>query len=54
MSGRGREPVQATPTVPLADADVLLDYGDSELASLDLVAQHVRRVVIALSVLEMA
>ncbi len=39
------------PTVLLADADVLIDYRDSELAILGLVGQHVGRVAILPSVL---
>ncbi len=34
----------ATPPVLLADADVLIDYRESELAILNLVVQHVGRV----------
>ena len=36
----------ADPTVLLADADVLIDYRDSELAILALVAQHVASVAV--------
>ena len=42
----------ADPTVLLADADVLIDYRESELAVLELVAQHVGRVAVLQSVLE--
>ena len=42
----------ADPTVLLADADVLIDYRDSELAILALVAQHVGRVAVMPSVLD--
>ena len=52
MSGRGRESMQATPTVLLADADVLIDYRDSELAILNLVARHLGRVAVISSVLD--
>jgi len=40
------------PTVFLADADVLIDYRESELAILALVAQHVGRVTVLPSVLD--
>lgn len=39
------------PTVLLADADVLIDYRESELAILGLVEQHVGRVAVLPSVL---
>ena len=39
------------PTVLLADADVLIDYRESELAILGLVGQHVGRVAVLPSVL---
>ena len=42
----------ADPTVLLADADVLIDYRESELAILALVAQHLGRVTVLPSVLE--
>ena len=35
--------MQGTPTVLLADADVLIDYRESELVILELVAQHLGR-----------
>ena len=41
-----------TPPVLLADADVLIDYRESELAILNLVVQHVGQVAIVPSVLE--
>ena len=44
--------MQATPTVLLADADVLIDYRESELAILNLVVQHMGRVAVVPSVLE--
>ena len=40
------------PTVLLADADVLIDYRESELAILALVGQHVGRVAVLPSVLD--
>ena len=43
--------MQATPPVLLADADVLIDYRESELAILNLVVQHVGRVAVVPSVL---
>ena len=43
-----------TRTVLLADADVLIDYRDSELAVLGLVGRHVGRVAVLSSVLEEA
>lgn len=42
----------ATPSVLLADADVLIDYRESDLAILDLVVQHIGRAAIVTSVLE--
>ena len=42
----------AYPTVLLADADVLIDYRESELAILALVVQHVGRVAVVPSVLD--
>ena len=42
----------ADPTVLLADADVLIDYRESELAILALVGQHVGRVAVLPSVLD--
>ena len=42
----------ATPSVLLADADVLIDYRESDLALLNLVVQHVGRVAVIPSVLE--
>ena len=39
-------------TVLLADADVLIDYRESDLAILDLVGRHVGRVAVLSSVLE--
>lgn len=41
----------AEPTVLLADADVLIDYRESELAILALVSQHMGRVAVLPSVL---
>ena len=41
-----------TPPVLLADADVLIDYRESELAILNLVVQHLGQVAIVPSVLE--
>ena len=41
-----------TPPVLLADADVLIDYRESELAILNLVVQHVGQVAVVPSVLE--
>lgn len=43
-------PVSAT--VLLADADVLIDYRESELAILELVARHIGRVVVLPPVLD--
>ena len=48
----GVEPMRAMATVLLADADVLIDYRDSELAVLKLVAQQVGRVAVIPLVLE--
>ena len=45
-------PAQAGATVLLADADVLIDYRDSELTVLKLVAQHVGRVAVIPPVLD--
>ena len=42
----------APPTVLLADADVFIDYRESELAVLTLVTRHVGRLAIIPSVLE--
>lgn len=42
----------AAPTVPLADADVLIDYRESGLSILRLVTRHVGRVAVIPSVLE--
>ncbi len=42
----------ADPTLLLADADVLIDYRESELAILALVGQHVGRVAVLPSVLD--
>ena len=39
-------------TVLLADADVLIDYRESELDILKLVVQHIGRVVVLASVLD--
>ena len=44
--------MQAPPTVLLADADVLIDYRESELAILSLVVQHLGQVAVVPSVLE--
>ena len=44
--------MRITPTMLLADADVLIDYRDSELAILKLVAQHLGRVAVISSVLD--
>ena len=46
------EAAEAAPTVLLADADVLIDYRDSELAILELVTKHVGRVALLAPVLE--
>ena len=40
------------PTVLLADADVLIDYRDSALEILELVVQHIGRVVVLAPVLD--
>ena len=50
MGGVGTVP--ADPTVLLADADVLIDYRESDLAILGLVGQHVGRVAVLPSVLD--
>lgn len=42
----------ATPTVLLADADVFIDYRDSELRILNLVTRHVGRLAVIPSVLD--
>ena len=42
----------ATPTVLLADADVLIDYRESELGILKLVVRHLGRLAVIPSVLE--
>jgi len=44
--------VPTDPTVLLADADVLIDYRESDLAILGLVGQHVGRVAVLPSVLD--
>jgi hypothetical protein len=44
--------MQAAPTVLLADADVLIDYRESELGVLELVVQHVARVAVLAPVLD--
>ena len=44
--------MQGTPTVLLADADVLIDYRESDLAILELVAQHLGRLAVLSSVLD--
>ena len=44
--------VPADPTVLLADADVLIDYRESDLAILGLVGQHVGRVAVLPPVLD--
>ena len=41
-----------TPTVLLADADVLIDYRESELGILKLIARHLGRLAVIPSVLE--
>ena len=46
--------MQTTATVLLADADVLVDYRDSELAILELVSRHVGRVAVISTVLDAA
>ncbi len=45
MSGRGRAKAQL-PAVLLADADVLIDYRESDLTILKLVAKHVGRLAV--------
>ena len=42
----------ANPTVLLADADVLIDYRQSDLEILELVGRHVARVAVLASVLD--
>ncbi len=44
--------MSAPPSVLLADADVLIDYRESDLTILDLVVQHIGRVAVVMSVLE--
>ena len=44
--------MQDKPTVLLADADVLIDYRDSDLAILGLVARHLGRVAVLLPILD--
>ena len=44
--------MQHRPTVLLADADVLIDYRDSELAILGLVARHIGRVTVLAPILD--
>ena len=44
--------MQIRPTILLADADVLIDYRDSELAILNLVVRHIGRVVVLAPVLD--
>ena len=44
--------MQGTPTVLLADADVLIDYRESDLVILELVAQHLGRLAVLSSVLD--
>lgn len=44
--------VSPAQTVLLADADVLIDYRESDLAVLALVGQHVARVAVLPSVLD--
>ena len=51
MSGRGRAK-EDMPAVLLADADVLIDYRESDLAILKLVAEHVGRVAVIPPVLD--
>ena len=47
------EPVAAgAPTVLLADADVLIDYRDSDLEILALITQHFARLVVASPILD--
>ena len=51
MSGRGRANANM-PAVLLADADVLIDYRESDLTILKLVAEHVGRVAVIPAVLD--
>ena len=51
MSGRGRGEAE-TPAVLLVDAGVLIDYRESDLNILKLVAQHVGRVAVVPFVLD--
>ena len=51
MSGRGRDKADI-PAVLLADADVLIDYRESDLTILKLVAEHVGRVAVIPPVLD--
>ena len=44
--------MQNKPTVLLADADVLIDYRDSDLAILGLVARHMGRVAVLAPILD--
>ena len=44
--------MQDTPTALLADADVLIDYRESELAILEFVAEHLGRLAVLSSVLD--
>ena len=44
--------MQGTPAVLLADADVLIDYRESELTILELVAQHLGRLAVLSCVLD--
>lgn len=44
--------MSASPTVLLTDADVLIDYRESGLSVLKLIAQHVGRLVVLPSVLD--
>ena len=44
--------MSATPSVLLADADVLIDYRESDLTVLELVVRHAGRVAVVPSVLE--
>ena len=44
--------MQRKPTVLLADADVLIDYRESDLAILALVARHLGRLAVLPSVLD--
>ena len=44
--------MRINPTVLLADADVLIDYRDSEMAIMELVARHIGRVVVLAPILD--